>query len=171
MHQKHLEAKHPIYASGNVLVSIRHQDVIAVVNWDEKRLVWMWGRGQISGPHDASVLENGHIMVYDNGLGRGWSRVVELDPVSEEIVWEYQAPNPEDFFSRSRGSNQRFPNGNTLIANSDNGQLMEVTSDGDIVWEFLNPHLNQEGHRATIVKTKRYELSFIDELRGGARTE
>jgi hypothetical protein len=34
------------------------------------------------------MLPNGHIMVYDNGTRRGYSRVIELDPLSAEIVWE-----------------------------------------------------------------------------------
>jgi hypothetical protein len=32
-----------------------------------------------------------------------------------------------------------LPNGNTLITESDGGRLFEVTADGQIVWEFVNP--------------------------------
>ncbi len=164
MRHRHLEQRDPLFAPGNVLISIRHQDMIAVFDWERKRLVWAWGQGEISGPHDATVLENGHFLLFDNGLGRGWSRVLEIDPITKTIVWEYRAPDPSDFFTASRGSNQRLPNGNTLITNSDNGQVFEVTADGQVVWEFLNTHLNQEGQRATIARTKRYELSFIEDL-------
>ena len=31
------------------------------------------------------------------------------------------------------------PNGNTLITENDNGRATEVTRDGNIVWEFVNP--------------------------------
>ena len=156
--------QHPLYDSSNVLVSIRHQDAVVAVNWDQKKIVWMWGRGELMGPHDASLLDNGHVLVFDNGLGRRWSRVVEVDPISEKVVWEYQAPNPRDFYTASRGSNQRLPNGNTLIATSDKGELFEVTSTGDVVWRYLSPHLNDGGHRATIVRAKRYETDFVEEL-------
>lgn len=165
MHRPRFYERHPLYAPGNVLVSIRHQDTIAVIDWYRERLVWAWGQGEISGPHDATVLENGHILLFDNGLARGWSRVLELDPVHREIVWEYRAPKPADFFTASRGANQRLANGNTLITNSDSGQVFEVTPEGEIVWEWLNPHLDARGRHATIVRMKRYEKEFFEAIR------
>lgn len=164
MHHRHLERKHPLYSSDNVIVCIRHQDTVAVINWKTRELVWTWGQGQILGPHDATVLENGHILLFDNGLGRDWSRVLELDPLTEKIVWEYRAPEPTDFYTASRGTNQRLPNGNTLIANSDNGHAFEITPEGQIVWEFFNPHRNWKGQRATIVWMKRYEPDYIERV-------
>ncbi len=35
-----------------------------VFNWDEGEVVWAWGQGTLSGPHDATLLEDGHILVY-----------------------------------------------------------------------------------------------------------
>ncbi len=165
MHQEHLFDRDPIYGPDNVLVSIRHQDAAAIFNWRSKKLVWSWGPGEISGPHDATVLENGNILLYDNGLGRDWSRVIELDPLKKKIVWQYKAATPSDFYSRSRGSNQRLPNGNTLITESDRGRIFEVTRNGAIVWEFITPHADHRDRRATIVRSRRYETRFIDPLR------
>ena len=153
-----------IYSTSNVLVSIRHQDAAVIVDWPRRRLVWAWGQGEVSGPHDATMLPSGNILLFDNGLGRGWSRVIEVDPVSRRVVWEYRAPVPKEFFTASRGSNQRLPNGNTLIAQSDAGRAFEVTPGGRIVWEFWNPFGNAAGERATIVRIKRYERAEIDGL-------
>jgi len=164
-----LAARSPIYSPDNVLVTIRHQDTIAIIDWKAKRLVWAWGQGELSGPHDGTLLDNGNILVFDNGLARGWSRVVELDPIAKRIVWEYKAPRPTDFFSIARGACQRFPNGNTLITNSDHGQAFEVTPNGEIVWEFLNPLGDDQGRRATIHRMRRYDVDFIDALMTGAR--
>jgi hypothetical protein len=160
-----LAAKDPIYGLDNVLITSRNQDVMAIINWKTKELVWNWGRGEMLGPHDATVLEDGRILVFDNGLGRGWSRALEVDPLTGEIVWEYKAPNPEEFYTRSRGGNQRLANGNTLLTNSNNGQAIEVTRDGEIVWEYSNPHLDEKGHRATIFRMERYEPDFIEAIR------
>ena len=157
-----LEGEHEIYAPGNVLVSIRHQDSIAVINWESRELVWAWGRGEIIGPHDATPLENGNILLFDNGLGRGWSRVIELDPRTERIVWEYRAP--ESFYTASHGAAQRLPNGNTLITESTKGHAFEVTPDGEIVWEYYSPHLNEREHRATITRLYRYDADLIERL-------
>jgi hypothetical protein len=164
IHHPRLAKKHPLYSDGNILVCMRHQDSIAIINWDAKRVVWSWGQGHLSGPHDATVLENGSILLFDNGIARRWSRVIELDPLKKEIVWQYNAPDPTDFYTLGRGSSQRLPNGNTLIANSDSGQVFEVTPEGRIVWEFLTPFMNEKKHRATIVRMKRYETSFIDKM-------
>lgn len=152
-----LIGSHPAYGPNNVLVSIRHQNAIAVIDWQREELVWSWGQDELAGPHDATFLPNGNIMVYDNGLGRGWSRILEVDPRTDEIVWRYQAPKKRRrFYSVARGSNQRLPNGNTLIAESDRGRAFEVTPEGETVWSWKIPHVNDQGHRATIVRIERY---------------
>jgi hypothetical protein len=153
-----------LYAPSNVLVSVRHQDAAVIVDWNARRLLWAWGQGEVSGPHDATLLDNGNVLLFDNGLSRRWSRVVEVDPLSRRIVWEYRAPRPADFFSVSRGSSQRLPNGNTLIAESDAGHAFEVTPPGRIVWDFWNPFGNARGERATIVRIRRYDRARIEEL-------
>jgi len=162
MRHPHLEARHPIYAASNVLVSFRHQDTLAVFDWEEKTLLWAWGQGEISGQHAPSVLENGNILVFDNGLGHKRSRVIELDPLRREIVWEYQAPDPEDFFTIRMGSSQLLPGGNVLVADSDHGEAFEVTRDGEVVWRFRNPNAHKNGKRAVIVSIRRYPRAFVE---------
>lgn len=164
MHHKHLVGRHPIYELGNVLICSRNQNRVAVLNWDRRELVWAWGERELSGPHDAHVLANGNILVFDNGLGRMRSRVVEMDPLSGEIVWQYAAPSPTDFYTVTRGANQRLANGNTLITNSEGGQAFEVTPEGEVVWEFRCPYRNEKGQRATIVETKRYEPAYVERI-------
>lgn len=156
-----LAARDPLYAPSNVVVTIRHQDAVAVIDWDAQKVVWVWGQGELSGPHDAVVLPSGNFLVFDNGLGRGWSRVVELEPRSRRIVWEYRASEPATFYTPTRGANQRLPNGNTLIAESDSGRAFEVTRDGEIVWEFLNPNLS-DGKRGGLVRMRRIAPGVVD---------
>jgi len=151
----------PLYSPDNVLISIRHQDTVAIVDWKKKQLLWAWGQGEVSGQHDATLLDNGNLLIFDNGLESGHSRVIELDPHRREIVWQYRG-EPEGFFTLSRGSSQRLPNGNTLVAVSEAGEAFEVTRDGRMVWRFLNPATNSEGQRATIVRIKRYPLEMVD---------
>jgi hypothetical protein len=159
-----LRGQHPIYEEGNLLVSVRHQDSVVVVDWEERELVWAWGRGEVIGPHDATLLENGNVLLFDNGLGRRWSRVLELDPRSEEIVWEYRAPLPEQFYSSSQGAAQRLPNGNTLITESTQGRTFEVTPGGEIVWQYHSPHLIGGERRAMVNRLHRYESDFVEGL-------
>ncbi len=153
-----------LLAPGRVLVCFRNQDAVAIFDWARRRLVWAWGKGELSGPHDATLLDDGHILVFDNGLGRNWSRVVEVDPRSGEIVWEYRAPEPRDFYTTMRGAAQRLTNGNTLITESDDGRAFEVTREGEIVWEYRNPNLTELREPSVLVRARRIEGVDFAEL-------
>jgi hypothetical protein len=157
MRDERLASENPLYALSNLLLCVRHQDSVAIVDWERKQLLWAWGRGELSGPHDATLLRSGNVLIFDNGLGRGWSRVVEVDPRSDEIVWEYRAARPEDFYSRAQGAAQRLANGNTLITDSDSGLLFEVTPEGEIVWEYRNTNRSEKGERIVIARARRLQ--------------
>ncbi len=161
MRRKDLADRNPIFDLDNILVCIRHQDTIAIINRKSGKAIWTWGQGEISGPHDATVLDNGHILLFDNGLGRDWSRVIELDPANKKIIWEYKTKNPTDFYTKSRGSSQRLLNGNTLIAESERGRAFEVTRDGEIVWDYYSPFADESGERSTLGRIRRYPVEFI----------
>lgn len=165
-----LEANSPIYSRGNIIVTMRHQDTVAIIDWEKKRVVWTWGQGELSGPHDATMLENGNILIFDNGLGREWSRVVEMNPLSKEIVWEYRDPELKNFYSTTRGTSQRLPNGNTLITESNKGRVFEVLPSGEVVWDFYTPHKNNKGHRANIIRMRRYSLNYIQNIQKPTKT-
>ena len=53
-------------------------------------------------------------------------------------AWSYS--NPGNFFSSFISGAQRLPNGNTLICSGAPGRVFEVTSEGKIVWDYLNPY-------------------------------
>ncbi len=152
----------PRFRAGNVLFSARNVDTIGVIDKETGEVVWAWGPGVLDKQHMPTMLDNGNILIYDNGTARRYTRIVELDPRTEEIVWEYKADPPESFFSPTRGSNQRLPNGNTFIADSDNGRLFEVTPEGEIVWEFLNPDLTKAGKRMPLYRSMRYSPEFVE---------
>jgi len=134
-----LADRSPAFRAGNVLVSIRELDTIAVIDLDAVAVVWA-ASGQWSRQHDATVLTNGNMLLFDNEHGPGSSEVLEFDPFSQEVIWSYVGSNERPFYSETCGTNQRLPNGNTLITESDRGRAFEVTRDGTIVWEYLNPH-------------------------------
>lgn len=129
----------PRFRPGNLLICLRNADLILILDQDTREVVWHWGPGQLELPHMPRMLENGHILIFDNGTRRGHSRVVELHPATGSIVWQYPPSPSEDFFSAWRGSSQRLPNGNTLICVSEQGHAFEVTRAGEIVWEYWNP--------------------------------
>ena len=150
---------------GDWLISMRNLDLIGVVDPKKEELVWSWGPGELEEQHHPTLLKNGNVLIFDNGSTRGFSRVIELNPLTREIEWEYKSEPPEKFFSNGRGASQRLPNGNTLITESDKGHAFEITKDGKVVWEFYSPHVNEEKkERAVIYRLMRVNNSGIDEL-------
>jgi hypothetical protein len=63
-----------------------------------------------------------------------------VNPGTNEIAWNYQETLEYNFFSPRISNAQRLPNGNTLINEGSFGRFFEVTRDGDVVWEYVNPY-------------------------------
>ena len=108
---------------------------------------WKLGPPHINQQHDPQPLANGNILIFDNGTHRPdhpvpHSRIIEINPANNEIVWKYQEQNLYYFFSPYISGAQRLPNGNTLICEGNFGRLFEVTSEGQLAWEYVNPHFN-----------------------------
>lgn len=170
LHTNHVEVvderladRSPIFEPGMVILSMRHLNSIVVADLEKREVVWLWGPTNLTRQHHPTVLDNGNILLFNNGLKK--SSILELDPVSLKVVWRYM-PGPE-FFTMSRGSNQRLPNGNTLITESDPGYVFEVTPEGETVWEFANPQVNEKDERSAIwrmVRFQREELPFLETL-------
>jgi len=153
----------------NLIIDSRHGNFIVIIDRTTGDIVWKVGPdfgtrwpskngklGQLIGMHNAHIIPEGlpgagNILVFDNGGAAGygllglpncyrlWSRVVEFNPVTLDIVWEYKALN---FLSMFLSSAQRLPNGNTLITEGQggySGRVFEVNPDKEIVWEYYMP--------------------------------
>jgi hypothetical protein len=145
------------FRAGNILICLRNVNLILILDHDTREVAWAWGDDDLEMPHMPTMLPNGNILVYDNGVWSGRTRVIELDPASEQIVWVYEGEPLESFFSKRRGSNQRLPNGNTLIADSESGRAFEVTAAGETVWEFWNPELMDDRRKRIYRLMRRSE--------------
>lgn len=115
---------------------------------------------QISGQHNPHVIADGlpgagNVLLFDNQGGAGYppaplgiyagSRVLEVDPLTREIVWQYTAEDSGlpswTFFSSFVSNAERLPGGNTLVVEGMTGRIFEVTSAGRVVWEYHSPHV------------------------------
>jgi len=140
---------------GNVLASLRYSCTVVIIDRATGDIIWRWGRGELGNQHDARWTDDGTILVFDNGTHRdeyspNYSRIVEVDPATKKIVWEYRSNPPTEFFSAVMGGQDRLPNGNTLICESLTGRLFEVTRSGDKVWEYANPFYHKWYHHGFI---------------------
>jgi hypothetical protein len=153
------------FKPGNILISSRDLNVVCIIERDTKKIVWKLGPDypdgkvdQIIGQHEPYIIPKGlpgagNMLIFDNGgeAGyprkiRGYSRVVEINPVNKEIAWKYEATawgervtQQGHFFSHYVGNAQRLPDGNTFVVEGWPGRLFEVTKEGEIVWEWLSP--------------------------------
>ena len=128
---------------GNLLVSFRQTSCVGVIDRGSGKMTWRISQGITSHQHAPTLLQNGNYLIFDNGehrIGGGsYSRVIELDPTTQQVSWEYRGAPRDSFFSTGISNAQRLPNGNTLICEGRPGRLFEVTPACEIVWDYLNP--------------------------------
>ena len=127
---------------GNIMTCSPWTDNIIIIDKATGDVKWRWGKGIISYPHNPSLLDNGNILLFDNGRygpTPTHSRVIEVNLSTGEIEWEYKAENPVDFYSSYIGGCERLPNGNTLICEGAMGRFFEVTPGGELAWEYIVP--------------------------------
>lgn len=138
------------FRPGNVIISPRQLDTAYIIDRETMDIVWEYSGdyfGGLSGQHEPYMIEKGlpgagNILIFDNGaspwkdLGHaGASYVLEVNPVSKELVWAYD--KWLKFHATYTSSAQRLPNGNTLICESSCGRVFEVTKEGETVWEHI----------------------------------
>lgn len=153
----------PLFAKGKVLVSIWTLDAIAIINIEEKTVEWYLS-GMWDAQHESELLPNGNMIILDNRGAAGMSRVIEFDPFTQEIVWQYRGTDETPFHTEWCGAVQRLENGNTLITETKNGRAFEVTPAGDVVWEFVNPNqVDQDGMTliAALWEMERVPESYV----------
>ena len=138
------------FAAGNLLVSLREIDTLAVLDPTARQVLWA-RRGPWRKQHEPSLLPDGRLLLFDNlGAGEGRSRVVAFAPDGDRLepLWP---PPGVTFFSRQSGSAARLANGDLLVVESERGAAYEVDPAGRVVWEFRSPH--RAGARGELVAT------------------
>lgn len=132
--------------------------------------------------HDAHWIPTdcpgtGNILIFNNGRGRfegDYSSIDEITPPIKEdgtynyttgatygpdtLSWQYISDNPLDFYAINLAGSQRLPNGNTLICNGPNGHFFEVTSQKEIVWEYINPEPSLFDNH--VFRVKKYPIDY-----------
>jgi len=90
------------------------------------------GVNQLNNPNSAERLENGNILISDEGN----NRVIEVHPSTKTIVWKYPTVNPPDDTLSAPAFASRLENGHTLITDSNNNRIIEIDKTVHIVWTF-----------------------------------
>jgi hypothetical protein len=151
-----------VQPDGNILVSFRQLDLIILVNRETGAIDWEMADRSWGGQHDCQRLKNGNIILFANGSEQPTpehSRILEIDPKTKEIAWQYKGKPAVTFYSPRVSGVHRMPNGNTFICEGQHGRMFEVTQDGEIVWEYVSPLYNnvpQIGTTNQIFRARKY---------------
>jgi hypothetical protein len=139
---------------------------------------------QIIGQHHAHLIPKGlpgagNLLVFDNGGASGYgfnnpnapdgnnsfaranSRVLEINPVTLQLVWSYAGPR---FYSSNISGAQRLANGNTLITEGASGRLLEVTKEAKIVWEYIYPVFTGPQSTNNVYRGYRIPYDWIPQI-------
>lgn len=159
--QENKNSYDPRFKKGNILVTFLFLNLAMIFDKESNLVVWSYGPGKTLGQHAATMLDNGNIILFDNGnnIERNTSRILEINPLNNSIVWEY---SDDSFFSESQGFVQRLENNNTLITESTKGRIFEVTPEKKIVWEYYMPIMNEKGQREVIYRATKIPEKSLD---------
>jgi outer membrane protein assembly factor BamB len=108
--------------------------------------------------HDLQLLPSGNVLFQTT-----WTRLVEVDPSSSEVVWEYDSA----IKNGNRGkrvevhSFQRLPSGDTMIAESGAGRIIEVDAEGNIQRRVAPKIDNPDPHRDTRLVRKLASGNYL----------
>lgn len=149
--------------SGDLLISIKHMDMLAILDKSTGRIKW-----HHVGPwmlqHDPDITDQGTIEVFNNGCKLNFCRtagssLLSLDPATRQTSLLYPGPGQENFYTDVMGTHQLLANGNRLIAESNAGRVFEIDAQGDTVWEYIKPY--DESHATEIESAIRYDRDYF----------
>ena len=177
----------------NIICDSRNSSHLFIIDHKTGDIVWQVAPpfvgmdgdlGPITGVHGTHMIPKGlpgagNILIFDNGgplpgdlykdtQAHAWSRVIEFDPITKKIVWEYShkqlggRESETPFFSSYISSAQRLPNGNTLITEGAYSRVFEVTPDHETVWEYIGPAglTSSEGGLPTHTLYRAYRIPY-----------
>ena len=170
----------PELRPGNIIVSQRSTNTIFIVDKQTGAIVWKVGPEDhlTFGQHAPYMIPQGlagegNILVFDNGSGTGYplrrfapgsSRVLEIDPVTQAIVWTYSASDSGlsrfSFFANIVSNAERLPNGNTLICSGAKGRIFEIGPNGELIWEYMSPYSSIRRGSERLVVFRAYRLPY-----------
>lgn len=162
--QPQMAAAFPMFAPGDLLVSMRKQHVVFVVDPATLTVKW-YQAGPWLGQHDPDFTTSGTILVFNNnedgtpaGSRFGGASIVEIEPATRKVTFRYGGQPQQRMYTHERGKLQQF-DGKLLVTEASAGRAFEVDARGTIVWEFINRY--DEQNAALITEATRYPADYF----------
>ena len=161
-----MSSHYPIFEKGDLLISMKHINIVMVVDPDNKKVKWYTGK-RLALQHDADYMGDGWVGVFDNNVDRmggnlrGGSRIVAFQPHTDSVKVIFEGDNLERFYTSHRGKWQGLPNGNMLLTEEETGRVVEVNSHGSPVWEWIHEPI-RNSKVPPVTKATRLDLTRED---------
>ncbi|WP_415404579.1 arylsulfotransferase family protein [Tateyamaria sp. SN3-11] len=123
----------PMFEAGDLMISLRELNMVAVVDPDSGILRWSH-HGPWLKQHDPDFHPDGTITVFDNATGTDRSLIRRIDPKDNSTTIEFTGTDAVPFYTWRRGKHQYLPNGNILLTEAEHGRILEVDRGGNVVW-------------------------------------
>lgn len=152
-----MAAAFPEFEAGDLLVSLRNIDALAVIGRRTGEVKWI-AYGPWRDQHDADFQPDGTITVFSNNNDRFHSQIIAVDPktgASRDLF----AGTGLGFDSFIMGKHQHLANGNWLITPTIQGRVIEATPEGRIVREYNNI-LNAD-YNALVLYAEHLEPGYL----------
>ena len=99
-------------------MSLRTTSGIIAVDKKSGNVVYHIGPEIVSHQHSPVELANGNILVFDNGnyragVSTSYTRIVEINPATKAIEWQYADTPHSSFYCPFMGNAQRLSSGNS----------------------------------------------------------
>ena len=143
---------------GEIVFSARNTDRVAIINAAATEITWKFNRSH--GQHNPTWVGD-NIQIFDNGDSSS-SRIIEVNPDNDEIVWTYHGVPFQQFYSGHISGASRLASGNTLICEGTSGRIFEVNKARDVVWEWINPFVNNNKRGEATVSIYRAHRYSVD---------
>jgi hypothetical protein len=155
----------PGFEAGDLLLSPRSLNLVAVVDPETLRIKW-YDFGRMRRQHDPDWQPDGTITVFDNSMHRPPSRILRIRPghgsAPETTVETIVNGADHGFYSAIRGKHQVLGNGDVLVTSSQQGRVFEVDGDGSVRFEFLNTYRGDFSTRFAVSEAIRLPLDHFE---------
>lgn len=171
----------PMFAAGDLLLSIRSLNLVMVVDPDTKVVKW-WRVGPWKRQHDPEFTASGKIQVFNNNAHIIFaydpfggdeqlfrtsletprvSNIIEYDPRTDSatIRYGYGGKPGQELLSVIRGKVDPTPSGGILITENDGGRAFQIDAEGNIVWQYINRYDDDEV--AELTEARVYDKDYF----------
>lgn len=156
-----MAAAFPMFEAGDLLVSFRSLNLLFVFDPETLRVKW-WRAGATQQQHDPDWTDRGTILVLDNRWDKPPSRIVEIDPATNDVTTVLDGET-YDFTTINRGKIQTFGS-DLFVTSSKQGRVFEVDAQGRLVFDFVNTWDDAAGLRALVSEAIALPVGYFGNL-------